>query len=183
MQNNDFDTIKKIHAGDINAFESLFKEHYQALCRYAFQYVRTKEVSEEIIQDLFFHLWKNKKELNIHTSLKAYLYKATYFNSLAYLRNEKIRRSFADNARKEDDAIFQDSTLEQKEINKIIDITLDKLPEKGRLIFTMSRFEGLKYREIAERLSISVKTVEANMGKALKIFRTNLRDYVGMFLL
>lgn len=183
MQRTDSDIIKKIQRGDKASFEKLFKEYYPSLCRYSFQYVKIKESAEEIVQDLFFNVWKNKAQLSIHSSLKAYLYKATYFNSMAFLRTENVRSAHIEFLKGNKETSTRDGSLEHKELKTIIDATLRTLPERGRLIFTMSRFEGLKYKEIADRLSISVKTVEANMGKALKLFRNNLKDYVGMFLL
>lgn len=179
MHHTETEIIKRIKRGDLNAFEELFRTYYAILCHYAKGYVKTKEQAEEIVQELFFYLWKNKEQLQIHTSFNAYLYKATYLNCMDFLRKQKVRNTFQTNSLLTETEVFTDTSLEEKEVLQIVQTTLKALPEKGRQIFNMSRFEGLKYSEIAEKLSISVKTVEANMGKALKLFRSNLKDYVG----
>jgi len=173
---------KRIREGNLKEFERIFKEFYPQLCLYALRFVKTKDLSEEIVQNLFCQIWENRKDLNIHTSIKAYLYRSTYHNSLQVLRKigsqnkykEYIKHHFNEND-------FSTNKLEEKEINKIVHQTLSSLPQRCGTIFKMSRFEGLKYQEIAHKLSISIKTVEANMGKALKAFRHNLKDYMCLF--
>jgi len=173
---------KQIREGNLKEFERIFKEFYPQLCLYALRFVKTKDLSEEIVQNLFCHIWENRKELNIHTSIKAYLYRSTYHNALQVLRKigshnkykEYVKHHFTEN----DSSI---NKLEEKEINRIVQQTLSSLPQRCGTIFKMSRFEGLKYQEIAQKLSISIKTVEANMGKALKAFRHNLKDYMCLF--
>ncbi|WP_372645907.1 RNA polymerase sigma-70 factor [Ancylomarina sp.] len=173
---------KQIREGNLKEFERVFKEFYPQLCLYALRFVKTKDLSEEIVQNLFCQIWENRKELNIHTSIKAYLYRSTYHNALQVLRKmgshnrykEYIKHHFDEND-------SSTNTLEEKEINKIVQQTLSSLPQRCGTIFKMSRFEGLKYQEIAQKLSISIKTVEANMGKALKVFRHNLKDYICLF--
>lgn len=173
---------KQIREGNLKEFERIFKEFYPQLCLYALRFVKTKDLSEEIVQNLFCHIWENRKELNIHTSIKAYLYRSTYHNALQVLRKigshnkykEYVKHHFTEND-------SSTNKLEEKEINKIVQQTLSSLPQRCGTIFKMSRFEGLKYQEIAQKLSISIKTVEANMGKALKAFRHNLKDYMCLF--
>jgi len=173
---------KQIREGNLKEFERIFKEYYPQLCLYALRFVKTKDLSEEIVQNLFCQIWENRKDLNIHTSIKAYLYRSTYHNALQVLRKigsqnkykEYIKHHFNEND-------FSTNKLEEKEINKIVHQTLSSLPQRCGTIFKMSRFEGLKYQEIANKLSISIKTVEANMGKALKAFRHNLKDYMCFF--
>jgi len=173
---------KQIREGNLKEFERIFKEFYPQLCLYALRFVKTKDLSEEIVQNLFCHIWENRKELNIHTSIKAYLYRSTYHNALQVLRKigshnkykEYVKHHFSEND-------SSTNKLEEKEINRIVQQTLSSLPQRCGTIFKMSRFEGLKYQEIAQKLSISIKTVEANMGKALKAFRHNLKDYMCLF--
>ena len=173
---------KLIREGNLKEFERIFKEFYPQLCLYALRFVKTKDLSEEIVQNLFCQIWENRKELNIHTSIKAYLYRSTYHNALQVLRKigshnkykEYVKHHFTEND-------SSTNKLDEKEINKIVQQTLSSLPQRCGTIFKMSRFEGLKYQEIAQKLSISIKTVEANMGKALKAFRHNLKDYMCLF--
>ena len=176
--------LRNIQKGNLKEFEKLFKLYYPLLCHYATKFVKNPDQAEEIVQDLFCQIWEERGKLKIHTSFKAYLYKATYLNSLQFLRKKGVRSQYEEHIKKT--KINNSSAnyyVEEKEIQSIIQNTLINLPERCSKIFEMSRFEGLKYHEIAEKLSISVKTVEANMGKALKAFRKNLKDYVSIIVL
>ncbi|WP_372751568.1 RNA polymerase sigma-70 factor [Labilibaculum sp.] len=176
--------LKNIRKGDLQEFENLFRKYYPLLCRYAFRFVRNTNQSEEIVQDLFCHLWENRKDISIHSSIKAYLYKATYYNSLQVLRKKKVKTQYENYLKQRNTDHSQlTSTLEENEIYSIVQKTLANLPDRCSKIFKMNRFEGLKYKEIADQLSISVKTVESNMGKALKSFRKSLKDYLGTIVL
>ncbi len=179
MKISDKQIIRKIKKGDIKAFELLFKQNYKDLCSYAFYYLKNTEDAEEIVQDIFFIIWKKREELNIK-SIKSYLYQSVKNNCLQRIRhkslNDKyksyIKHSYSEHSEQ------ADKILNAKEISEIIEKTFDSLPERCKQIFQLSRYEGLKYKEIAEKLSISIKTVEANMGKALKHFRNNLKAYI-----
>ncbi len=171
--------IAGLKKGDIRIFENLFHKYYPGLCTYAESLIKKEGPAEEIVQDIFYTIWKNREEINITTSLKSYLYKAVYNRSMMHLRKFKYEVRLDDNwaEKQADNQGGPQERLNEIEINRRITDTLDTLPERTRQIFTMNRLEGLKYKDIAERLSISVKTVEANMGKALKALRTNLSEY------
>lgn len=176
--------LKNIRKGDLQEFESLFRQYYPLLCNYAFRFVKNTNQAEEIVQDLFCKLWENRKDVKIHSSIKAYLYKATYYNSLQVLRKRAAKSHYEEYIKNKNfDNSQLTTTLEENEIYSIVQKTLANLPKRCSIIFKMSRFEGLKYQEIADQLSISVKTVEANMGKALKSFRKSLQDYLGTIVL
>lgn len=175
----DAQLIEKIIKGDVYAFESLFRQQYSPLCNYALRYVQSKEVSEEIIQELFYKLWKTRKNLSIDLNVDAYLFKATYRNCMEYIRNKKTQLKHQKQIFEQSDHKLNPKEAEVREINELVSQTLNQLPYRTLQIFKLSRYEGLKYKEIAERLSISIKTVEANMAKALKLFRSNLKDYLG----
>jgi RNA polymerase sigma-70 factor (ECF subfamily) len=136
-------------------------------------------VAEEIVQDVFYNIWRNRDSLRISNNWQSYLYRAVYNNSMMHLR--KTRREYPMeeqlNFHMQQHATDPADSMEYEEISAMISKTLEELPERTREIFELNRQEGLKYREIAERLSISVKTVEANMGKALKALRTSLKKY------
>jgi RNA polymerase sigma-70 factor (ECF subfamily) len=172
-------THKKIQKGDIKEFESQFKKLYSPLCHFAFRYLKDMDSAEEIVQDLFYTYWKNKEKIEIRTSLKSYLYQATKNKCLKLIEHNVVKERYASEMMtvSNNTTDSQSNSLETEELNSIIDRTLNELPEKCRKIFEMSRFEGMKYNEIAKALSVSIKTVEANMGKALKLFRTNLKQY------
>lgn len=171
---------KRTQNNEVAAFESLFREFYAPLCRYAAGFLGDMDAAEEITQEFFYNYWKNREGLFIKTTLKGYLFQSIRNNCLKYLEHEAVKRRYAMKVMAnctEETRETQDGILEAKDLQKIIDQTLHELPERCGLIFRMSRFEGLKYQEIARELSISVKTVEANMGKALQLFRIKLKKY------
>lgn len=168
---------------DINAFEKLYKEYFTPLFLYARKIVKDDDVAEEICQDFFFYYWENRKKIKIKTSVKSYLYQSVRNRALKQIRHAEVQNRFiirSNEQNRNNSYSKQDSELEAKELEIIIDKILNELPEKSRIIFQMNRFEGKKYREIAKELDISEKTVEAHMGKVLKIFRNKLLSYYGM---
>lgn len=173
---SDRDIIGGIRRGDIGQFELLFRSSYTSLVNYAITILKDKDTAEEIVQDLFYKIWRDRKKINIMSSLNGYLFRAVYNKSMHYLEHQKVVRKHASEAKKELVINTEDpiEILKYKELHEKIAIIIGKLPERCGRIFCMSRFEGLKYAEIAEELSISIKTVEANMGKALKVFRNEL---------
>lgn len=172
-------STKKIIKGDLNAFEKLFKHYYEDLCLFANKYLKDMDLSEQVVQDVFYSFWKNRESIAIHTSIKSYLYTATKNLALKEIRSRKYEEQYVSYAKTdlESNVNTPVDELNAKELDRLIELTLNMLSEKTREIFTLSRYHGLKYNEIAEKLSISVKTVEARMGKALKTFRKNLTDY------
>ena len=163
----------RIRQGDIRAFESLFRSSYASLVRYAKTFVKDHDTAEEIVQDLFYRLWKEREKLNIESSLNGYLFRSVYNRSLHYLDHRKVIGKYeADMVYLgEESPVTPLQDVQYRELQDRIASTLEKLPERCGEIFYLNRFEGLKYHEIADKLSISVKTVEANMGRALKEFR------------
>jgi len=172
----DRDIIKRIRKGNIEQFESLFRSSYTSLVNYAKTILKDTDTAEEIVQDLFYILWRDRKKLNITTSLKGYLFRAVYNKSMHHIEHRKIVYKHAIETKTSTSINPDDPSemLKYKELKEKIAVIMAKLPERCARIFYMSRFEGLKYAEIADELSISIKTVEANMGKALKKFRNEL---------
>ena len=172
----DSDIIGRIRNGDAGQFESLFRSSYVSLVRYARTMIKDHDTAEEIVQDLFFRLWQDKEKLNIESSLNGYLFRAVHNRCLHYIEHTRVVEHHAEEMLyQQTDSIESPSDiLNYKELQEKVARIIERLPERCGKIFTMSRFEGLKYTEIAEKLSVSVKTVEANMGKALKEFRKEL---------
>lgn len=170
--------IRRIRKGDKKQFELLFRSSYPSLVRYAKTLIKDHDTAEEIVQDLFFRLWQDRQSLKIEKSVSAYLYKSVYNRCLHHLEHMKVVEKHLKEAlyRQEDETNYPTGDIQYKELEEKIARILLKLPERCNIIFCMNRFEGLKYAEIAQRLSISVKTVEANMGKALKEFRKGLKE-------
>jgi len=179
MQLVGFVKQQRIKGNDIEEFEKLFKSYYSPLCHYANKFLKDMDLAEEIVQEFFYNYWKNRETMVIQISLKSYMFRSIRNNSLKYLEHLKVVKTYEKNFTETNssDQGFVSNELEVKELNEIIEATLNELPERCSQIFKLSRFEGLKYNEIAEKLSISVKTVEANMGKALQLFRKNLKQY------
>lgn len=172
--------LKKIKEGDIKAFEQLFRAYHAPLCLYAISITGRKEVAEEIIQELFYTLWKEKERLNILRSIKSYLYGAVRNQSLQYCEYNLVRERYNEKVlsrAKDSPAVTPHEELEYSELKGIIDRTLARLPDRRRQIFAMHRMEGLKYKEIADRLSLSVKTIEAEMTKTYQLLRKEIEKY------
>ncbi len=161
-------------------FEDVFKSSFMALHSYAFTILREEAVAEEIVQNMFYKIWEKRETLQINQSLKAYLYQCVYHDSLNYLKHLKVKKehqSYILSTTGETD--FDSSKkLIGKEMETRISQVINQLPEQCRTIFQMSRFENLKYREIADALGLSIKTIENQMGKALKIMRIHLAEYL-----
>ncbi|WP_270088694.1 RNA polymerase sigma-70 factor [Sphingobacterium sp. SYP-B4668] len=158
-------------------FEKIFREHFKELHRYAFRFLEDSDVAEEIVQQVFMRLWERDWENEIHTSLKAYLYRSVYHESLNTLKRDQLKRKYQTHQT----ALGEDVTyLDQgdTELKKQLRLALSHLPEKSRVVFEMSRFQDLKYKEIAEVLNLSLKTVEGHMSKALRHLRVHLVEYL-----
>ncbi|MEE4116893.1 MAG: RNA polymerase sigma-70 factor [Marinilabiliaceae bacterium] len=170
------DILGGIRKGDIGQFELLFRSTYTSLVNYAKTILKDHDTAEEIVQELFYVLWRDRRKIKIMTSLNGYLFRAVYNRSMHHIEHEKVVKKYAGEAKTQVSINTEDpyEQLKYNELHEKIAIIIEKLPERCARIFCMSRFEGLKYSEIAEELSISVKTVEANMGKALKEFRNEL---------
>lgn len=185
MSTTGLNIVTEISAGNERAFEQLFRKHYAGLCGYAGRYVWDPDQAEEIVQDLFYNLWNKKNNLNIDISIEAYLFRAVRNACLNYLKHQKVRQQHVDSVRNSSDSgqISSDDSLETLELQEKIDEVVDSLPPERQKIFKLSRYEGKKYKEIAEELGLSIKTVEAQMGKALKSLRENLTEYLVILLL
>ncbi|HSI91387.1 MAG TPA: RNA polymerase sigma-70 factor, partial [Adhaeribacter sp.] len=151
--------------------------YYSDLYKFTWKFVRNQEIAEELTQDIFIHLWENRQTLQINSALKAYLFTMARNRAFNYLKSRVARMSVvADEVPETYAANAQnpEEELSQQELEKLVAEGIEQLPEKCRIVFTLSRHEGLSYQQIAEELQISPKTVEAHMGTALKKLRTFL---------
>ncbi|GAA0878371.1 RNA polymerase sigma-70 factor [Algoriphagus jejuensis] len=180
MQATDPEVFSAIQSGQIPAFEMLFKTFYQPLCRYATSFLKDPDGAEEIVQAAFIGFWEKRETISIDTSVKSYLYRAVRNSCLNELKHEQVKQKYiaGEVAMGEKTSDSADHLAIHVELEDKIKAAIQTLPEQCRLIFTMSRFEELKYQEIADQLNLSVKTVENQMGKALKIMRTQLKEYL-----
>jgi RNA polymerase sigma-70 factor, ECF subfamily len=176
-----FETLK---AGDITAFEMLFRTYYQPLCHYAYTYVQDHDDAEEIVQSTFLQVWEKKETLEIRTGVKPYLYAMVRNACLNVIKHEKVKQQHVamEMAMGERSVESVTRTVIASELEAKIYRAMEALPEQCRLVFKLSRFEELKYAEIAAQLDISIKTVENHMGKALKIMREQLKDFLPILM-
>jgi len=182
MNLNDFYTQKKIQGGDIGVFEQLFVKYYEPLCHHANKILKDMDTAEDIVQEFFYNFWKNRETFSPKLSLNAYLYQSIRNNALRQLEHQATKQTYTQQVLNDYRGVMpagNQEDVELQELNKAIQVTLQQLPERCSRIFRMNRFEGKKYREIADILSISVKTVEADMGKALQLFRKSLKEFTG----
>ncbi len=177
--------IKGLKNGNKEVFEEIYRLYYIPLCNYCSFYVGPMEDAEEIVQNLFLHLWVKRSEIHIRISLQSYLHRSVKNEALNYLHHQKLKQKYVAQKIKLNGNSFPSvqHTLENEELEILIRRSILKLPENRRKIFEMSRFEGLKYTEIAKKLSVSVKTVETQMGRSLKVLREALKDYLPVVLM
>ncbi|HET9432604.1 MAG TPA: RNA polymerase sigma-70 factor [Chitinophagaceae bacterium] len=170
---------------DETAFEQVFKTHFKRLHAYAFTILRDEVEAEEMVQQVFFKLWDRNEYLSLTGSVSAYLYRAVHNESLNYIKHQKVRSTHQLHIAysMKNEVEHPAKKILSGELEKKIHLALNELPEQCRTIFQMSRFDELKYREIADKLGISVKTVENQMGKALKLLREKLVDFLVLILL
>jgi RNA polymerase sigma-70 factor (family 1) len=180
--------VNEIQQGNMAVFEFLYKKYYVFLCLIAGHIVRNPNDAEDIVSDVFVKLWNIRYEIEITTSIKAYLIKAVQNTSINYLKrsksNDKVTNSFISSAYeilawKSD---YQLGQLYEKDIIEILDKGIESLPEGCRQIFLLSRNEEMKYSDIASKLGITVNTVKTQMKIALARLRETLKDYMCIFL-
>lgn len=185
-QVNDKALVEQFINGNEKAFETLFKRYYQMLRKVAQYMLDDLEQAEELVQDAFVNIWEKRSNVNPDASFKNYLITAVRNRCLNHIKAKKKTHSI------DDDEIWQeqlvaDSRTEAavnfKEMHRAIEQAIDKLPEQCRIIFQLSRHEGMSYKEIAEALDIAPKTVENQIGRALKMLKVELKEYFPLLLI
>ena len=174
----DKELYRKLKEGDELAFKALFQKYYAAMCHFAFQFLQDNEMAEETVQELFVRLWEKRESLNIETSVSQYFFRSIKNQCLNQIQHQKIREQYASRIM---ESSHQEINTEQYymevDLIKRIEKCIGSLPPKRQEIFRLSREQGLKYKEIADKLNISIKTVEAQMGLALKYLREELKEF------
>jgi RNA polymerase sigma-70 factor (ECF subfamily) len=171
--NSASELVQKICQGDEQSFTEAFDRYYPGLCYYADKYIHDTDESRSLVQQVFVDLWIKRNKLIIGQSIKAYLFKSVHNSALDYLKHKRVESKYLREAPPVPETI-DENVIEEAELNARINLAIEGLPGKCREIFLLCRFEELRYSEIAEKLGISVKTVEMQMGIAMKKLRVKL---------
>lgn len=178
--NQVFEAIKR---DDNGAYEMVFREYYRPMTSYAFRFLNDLSEAESIVQDVFLRLWQKRKEIMITSSLQNYLFRSVKNQCINQIEHNKIKTGYQAMVinNEEDRSEYSEFFLEFG-LKKRIEAAIAALPEKRQEIFRLAREDGLKYREIADRLKISVKTVETQMTLALKQLRESLKQFKNLVM-
>lgn len=168
--------VSAIREGNTAAFQQVFDTCYDGLCHYAFTILKNSDEAEDIVQTMFMKLWEKRESLDIQHTVKSYLYRAVYNQCMNHLEHRAVRNKYANQEGAWLDGtqgpeVFVDELYDR--IKKVVEV----LPPQCRTIFIMSRYEELRYSEIAEKLNISVNTIQNQVCKALRILREELKDF------
>ncbi len=188
MDNIDYDCVRDIVNGDSDAFKRLFTTYCRNLVHFAYRYVHDVQVAENLVQDVFVRIWDKREQLDPAANIKSYLFTAVKNEALKHIRHAKVVDKNAgdilhihQDKQRKNRADTPEKKLDDMEVAQAVQEAVDELPEKTRLVFSMSKYDHLTYREIAEILEISIKTVETHMGRALKYLRKRLADFFPNF--
>ena len=177
--------VRKIKSGDQSAFESLYRLFYPKLSYFSGQYLPDTEMAHSVVQDVFTELWEKRSTLQSDTNIQAWLFTVTKNKSLKQIGKERSKQRYTDylktrqlDVNYQSLADFDTDNFVFEELQQKVELALAKLSSPVRIVFEKSRFENKKNKEIADELGISIKTVEAHISKALKLLRTELKEYL-----
>ena len=185
MEFQDEQIARLLSNKDEATFERVFKTHYKSLHAYTFTMLKDEDEAEEMVQQVFFKLWERSEHLSFSGPIAAYLYRAVHNESLNFLKHQKVKAGHQLHVAysMKNKTEHGQGKMMGKELEYKFREALDALPEQCRTVFQLSRFEDMKYKEIADKLDISIKTVENHMGKALKLLRTKLVDFLPLLII
>lgn len=173
MEQDEIRLLRQLAQGDKRALKHLLDSHYVNLCRIALRLVHRSEIAEEEVQDVFVYLWEKRESLEITSSVSAYIARAVRNRCLNHPKSRAARYDWASEIEdyQHPVEVSPAENMQALELHQAIEQILSQLPEKCLLVFSLVRYEERSYREIAEQLNVSVKTVEYYMGKALELIR------------
>lgn len=168
---------------DEESFRVLFFQFFSPLCIFAHRYIERMETCEDVVQESFLKIWENRKNIRIETSARNFLVTTVRNNCIDYLRRQELESVWIQSKQHVYPDYADGDIYSVIELRTMLNNALEKLPENVRVTFEKNRFDGKKYAEIAEEQKISIKTVEAHIGKALKLLREELKDYLPLILI
>lgn len=180
LSRGDAELVRRIRVGDERALEEIFRTYYAGMCLFVRRFVHAPDVAEELVQDVFFKLWSKREGLSDIDALKTYLFRAARNTALNHLRRRKLEQAWEEKEGQRGEPVTSGGTDDEAtagELQRAVSAAIARLPERCREIFLLSREGGLTYGEIAAALGISIKTVETQMGRALKSLRLALGKY------
>jgi RNA polymerase sigma-70 factor (family 1) len=173
----DYTLVDNLRNGDLEAFDLIFKKYGDRLFGFALTYLKSREDTEELVQDVFLKIWENRKNLKKESSLKSYLFTIAYHNMCRLFREKQIHEKFTEEILAQDNRIINpDEQLEYKSTLEQVNRLIEKLPEKQRIIFLKSRKEGKSSKEIADEMNLAPGTVDNQISIAIKFLRKNLPE-------
>ncbi|WP_185154061.1 RNA polymerase sigma-70 factor [Fulvivirga sp. M361] len=174
--------MKLLQKGDDSAFEIIYNKHWESMYAMAYNRLRSREVAEGIIQDIFTDLWVKRQDLTIYKSLTSYLFSALKYKTLNVIAHQSVRRKYIQEQQPFSVSYKNstDDTLSFNELYELISQTIDELPKKCRLVFRLKYDENYSTKQIADELDISPRTVETHVGQAKKILKSKLTRYLGV---
>lgn len=175
MYQEDLILIERLRKGDAQAFEQLFTTYYKNLCLFANRFIDHMPAAEEIVADTYAVIWEKKETILISISFRAYMYKAVRNRCLNYISHQRIEREYIDYVLQHHFPINDQSAAREEELERNVEDAIESLPDRCRQIFKMSRYDHLRYGEIAVKLGLSPKTVERQMVIALEKLRRHLQ--------
>lgn len=187
---DDSTLIAEIKKGNYQAFEQIFKAHQPYMVMYAKKFVDDWESARDLVQEIFLQFWENRGKVEITISIKAYLFKSVKNQCANYIKHKIVEKKYNDHTQEEFKALeikyYQQTdehfiSLIEKELGDKISEAIESLPDQCRTTFELSRFQGLKSQEIAKKMDVSVRTVETQIYRALKVLKESLKDFLVLF--
>jgi RNA polymerase sigma-70 factor (family 1) len=180
---SDYDLVECLQKGDVEAFDLIFKKYSSRLYGFALKYLKTKEETEELVQDVFLKIWQNRGNLKKESSLRAYLFTISYHNICRFFRRRVYQEKLAKELTAPDAMSFTiDESIDYQSVLEQIDLLIEKLPPRQKSIFIKSRKEGKSTKEIAVEMNLVPGTVDNQISEALKFIRKNMGKNLTLLL-
>lgn len=168
--------VQEIREGNEESFRKVFHAYYESLCHYAYTLLRDMDEAEDVVQSMFVKIWEKRHTLVITHTMKSYLYKSIYHQCVNQFDHRAVRTKFQERSQIEKSSAVQHPEVFPNELEERMAAAIQSLPKQCRTIFMMSRYQEMKYAEIAKELDISINTIENQISKALRVLRAHFKD-------